>query len=654
MDLKKIADSTIPKADKQSSFYKDGNTGDIMHEVLEVYKATAHQLKAFAPHLNAGDVYNTCSMIWHFVKANIRYKIDPPGVQWVKTPARTWADKVCDCKSYSIFILAILKHLGIKGAFRFVSFSAADPQPTHVYVVVKHRGKEIILDCVLGSFDEEKPYTHKHDYNMSNIYRLSGIGNTTGMNLPVDNGAIDSGKLEAAILKERLELEKEMALRKGAVAGIGNVVNAYDHYIKQLDSYLAGPAVGSIFDRFSPVKKAMEAARAQQAAQPAPVAAPSATDRINHHVLTIEDKRRMYLDALRSGGINKNESAQGRDVIKSWNPPFHFIDIATQFEDLYPEVKAAKGLDNKFKLINPILAQNGINYVAKRQNPTFWQGVKNVAETVVKTAVKVVTFPISLAAKGILELTLPKAAPNFLYLFITDAAILAKLPEAMRRKREKQQKKADFIVNTIGMGRDHFMGIIRNGIMKHVGQSPENYLAEELRKAGIAGIGVAPFAAIGKVGAFLIDLIKKIGSIFGKKDDSGDEDIAPSADDLGEIERLGINLPELITTQPANKNFFEKALEAGGEIVNTIQQIAPELVKPRQNVAPDYRPPHHLTPDDNWREDGYVDENGVYHSALENVNIKYTIPPKEPPTQKDNTMLYVGLGVAALLLLKKK
>lgn len=176
MDIGRVAYSTIPPATGESSLkYAKGYTADIMKEVFDCYREKRDQLKDFAPYLQKGTIYETCRAIWQFVKSNIRYKVDPIGQQWVKTPARLFEDKVGDCKSFSVFIASCLYNLGINGMFRFVSFNNS-PLPTHVYVIVPYKGRMIKIDAVLPWFDKEKPYRYKHDYNMTEISRLSGIG----------------------------------------------------------------------------------------------------------------------------------------------------------------------------------------------------------------------------------------------------------------------------------------------------------------------------------------------------------------------------------------------------------------------------------------------------------------------------------------------
>lgn len=166
----------IPKSDGRHivTFAKNATTANIIDEVLYIHKQTANDLHKFAPVLRGSNTLQTCSNVWHFVKENIRYKEDGPTYQWIKTPARIWADKECDCKGYSIFIAACLTTLGIPFVFRFVSYNE-HPDATHVYIVANDNGREIPIDCVLDEFNKQLKYTHKYDH-MTQIARLSGIG----------------------------------------------------------------------------------------------------------------------------------------------------------------------------------------------------------------------------------------------------------------------------------------------------------------------------------------------------------------------------------------------------------------------------------------------------------------------------------------------
>lgn len=175
-----IREANIPKPLNTELFPISGDTEDIVARVLIVFHQSKNQLKKFAPELKGETIKETCNNIWNWVKENIKYRKDPPGVQWIKTPARLASDGSGDCKSYSVFIASCLYNLGIKGTFRFVSYDKTDPTPTHVYVVVKSRGEEIIIDDVMPAFNREKAYASKFDYNMTRISTMAGIGEISG------------------------------------------------------------------------------------------------------------------------------------------------------------------------------------------------------------------------------------------------------------------------------------------------------------------------------------------------------------------------------------------------------------------------------------------------------------------------------------------
>lgn len=110
-------------------------------------------------------------------------------------------------------------------------------------------------------------------------------------------------------------------------------------------------------------------------------------------------------------------------------------------------------------------------------------GVKKAGKAVVKVA----TAPLRLIAKGAMEIYIPKAAPFFLYLF----APADKLPDLMKRKRQKAERFKNTVVKGLGMKEDHFMKIVRNALLKKLKMDPETFLAQKLatKVSGIAGLG---------------------------------------------------------------------------------------------------------------------------------------------------------------------
>lgn len=230
MTITALADKYIPKPENKKVYIKSGETRDIIKEVLDCFKDSRDQLKKFAPYLKGSTTLETCSNIWNFWKKHIRYQVDDEGVQWIKTPAAVWASKFCDCKSFSVAVAGTMYCLGITGKFRFTSYGTNTTIPTHVYVVAMDGNKEIIIDCVWTGFNSQKPYAKKWDYNMTNIFRVSGISDIQAyqpryaigeLNADLNDPELTEGELALALTVQGLELEQKI-MRKNGVFGIGS------------------------------------------------------------------------------------------------------------------------------------------------------------------------------------------------------------------------------------------------------------------------------------------------------------------------------------------------------------------------------------------------------------------------------------------------
>lgn len=154
----------------------DGNTEDIVSEILRVYKKYKHQFKDFAQgfQVPCKCPEKVAAKIWYWLKANIRYQRDPKGKQYIKSPAITVQQGYGDCKTLSIITMSILHHLGIKAYFRFTSYNPDKPLH-HVYVVIPHGNQEILIDAVWYKFNQEKkPIIKKRDI-MPDIYEVAGV-----------------------------------------------------------------------------------------------------------------------------------------------------------------------------------------------------------------------------------------------------------------------------------------------------------------------------------------------------------------------------------------------------------------------------------------------------------------------------------------------
>ncbi|MFZ4426672.1 MAG: hypothetical protein ACOYOO_05900 [Saprospiraceae bacterium] len=173
-------DRYFPKADgRDKVIIRDGEVKDTLGAMEQVVHTYLGDTAKLAPVLQKPGLEATCRAIWTFVYRHIQYRLDRPGLEQLRRPARTWQDRKsgADCDCMSILVSSVLTNLKIPHSFRVTRYSAAYWQ--HVYVVVpKSGGGHYVIDGVLSRFDYEKPYTAKMDFPMDisgiNVALLSG------------------------------------------------------------------------------------------------------------------------------------------------------------------------------------------------------------------------------------------------------------------------------------------------------------------------------------------------------------------------------------------------------------------------------------------------------------------------------------------------
>lgn len=136
-------------------------------EVYEQYKDQAASI--LGNELYSLPVDEQCRAIFSYLVRNVRYKLDPVGDQYIKTPGRLLADGEGDCKSLTMFFASCMHSLGIPFLVRFVNFDGGF-QYSHVYpVALDESGNEIVLDmCELDDaghpiYNYARPYKRKKD-----------------------------------------------------------------------------------------------------------------------------------------------------------------------------------------------------------------------------------------------------------------------------------------------------------------------------------------------------------------------------------------------------------------------------------------------------------------------------------------------------------
>jgi hypothetical protein len=145
-------------------------TVDLMKKVVWKY---INDTKQIASYLKGSTLRQTCENIWNFLYHHVQYKLDKKGLEQLRRPNRSWAERKTgiDCDCFSIFVSSILTNLKILHRFRITKYNRDVYQ--HVYVVVPIPGnsKYYTIDCVLSQFNYEKPFKQQKDFDMS----LKGI-----------------------------------------------------------------------------------------------------------------------------------------------------------------------------------------------------------------------------------------------------------------------------------------------------------------------------------------------------------------------------------------------------------------------------------------------------------------------------------------------
>lgn len=154
---------------------KNANVSDTVSLMKDVISKTLSQTKAIANVLKRSSERKTCKAIWDFCFNHFQYTRDATGIEQVRFPSRSWADrfKGIDCDCFTVLIGSILSNLNISFVIRLTKYTSS--QFEHVYpVVITNEGQEIIIDCVVHKFNYEVNYTEKKDIEMELEY-LNGV-----------------------------------------------------------------------------------------------------------------------------------------------------------------------------------------------------------------------------------------------------------------------------------------------------------------------------------------------------------------------------------------------------------------------------------------------------------------------------------------------
>jgi hypothetical protein len=234
-------DHFFPKPDASDRIIiEDGEVEDTVDLMKRVVWRYIDDTKSIGKHLQGDSKTQTCQNIWDFLYHHIQYKLDKRGLEQLRRPARSWADRQegIDCDCFSIFASSILTNLQIPHAFRITKYGGDHFQ--HVYVVVPNGSGNIIIDPVLSRFNYEKPFSEHKDFDMN----LSGIdvavlsGHDDELS-DVLLGFPDFGELGNASEEEQLDaMYRYLVSTRNAVAANSNHISHIEDpqaFLKMLD-----------------------------------------------------------------------------------------------------------------------------------------------------------------------------------------------------------------------------------------------------------------------------------------------------------------------------------------------------------------------------------------------------------------------------------
>ena len=232
----------FPKPEERDRvIVEDGEVTDTVELMEKVVWKYLDDTKRIAPLLRRSTTEATCQAIWEFVYGYIQYKLDKRGLEQLRRPARSWAERNTgvDCDCMSIFVSSILTNLQIPHKFRITMYSGDSWQHVYVIVPLGDENNYCVIDGVVSAFNYEKKFTKKMDFIMNlngiNVAVLSGVSSNDHYNAVMANSLTGLGASSSAELDKIYE---NIVATRNAIAQDPSLVSSTDDpqaLIKMLD-----------------------------------------------------------------------------------------------------------------------------------------------------------------------------------------------------------------------------------------------------------------------------------------------------------------------------------------------------------------------------------------------------------------------------------
>jgi hypothetical protein len=147
----------------------NADTRDIINALARILPAATKQAEQFTFLRKTGDPINDALTVGRYVQNNFTYIKDGLLEQNIKTPGAMLATKTGDCKSFALFIAAVLSSWKYKNGLRFAGYNGSG-QPTHVYnFILTNENKMFTFDACLPGLQESQNATLIEDMQVNHI-----------------------------------------------------------------------------------------------------------------------------------------------------------------------------------------------------------------------------------------------------------------------------------------------------------------------------------------------------------------------------------------------------------------------------------------------------------------------------------------------------
>lgn len=187
-NIQQVRDALPPFRNEKILIKQRQGTNDIIREIVKTHELYETDYDKIYPLFDTGNIRETAQTIWNFLKYNLVYNEESGEEQSVKSPsAILHPGENIDCKHYSLFAGGVLDAIKANydepwtWCYRFATDKKHTDEPTHVFVVVFDKGREIWIDPCLLTFDYHKNWNFYIDKQPMSLVRISG---TTAQQLP--------------------------------------------------------------------------------------------------------------------------------------------------------------------------------------------------------------------------------------------------------------------------------------------------------------------------------------------------------------------------------------------------------------------------------------------------------------------------------------